>query len=462
MIRRYYRVLLLLFLGLRLGLLHHLARKDGLSSWQRYLWLRLDRLFCRRRQKVWDDLPQRLWRLGPGFVKIGQILASRPDLIGDALCQRLTSLHDNLPALSPRQFQDMISDLSSGTGQENPFRCVHSHPLASGSVAVVYAAIDTNGHHVVIKRLRPSIRRQLLFDLSVIQTCCRIGQRWLPVMRRLGLNDVLASLTPLILKETDLRIEAANLARFHLTHQNDPTSTAPLVDWQNSTAHTLVMTRLDGVRIDAITRLRQIGHCPQTLANQLAALFFKDIFIHGCFHADPHPGNIHVAPDGRMILFDFGVIGWLDAADRRQILAIMAAIMGRRIDALIALHRKAGLIPNDLSPADLKALTAAIDAALAQPHLTSRVKALTLAMEQFDIQFTPAWPMLHKTILTLEGICHQLDPDTDIFSLFSAEMTRLLGSALPFFPLFVEMDHWSDEIMVEMLRDLGKNEYLSA
>jgi len=115
-----------------------------------------------------------------------------------------------------------------------------------------------------------------------------------------------------------------------------------------------------------------------------------------------------------------------------------------------------------LSPADQDILINGIKAALAKPHLTSRIKALMLVMEQCDIQFAPAWPILHKTLLTLEGVLQQLNPETDVFSLFSNELTVLLGSALPFFPIFVEIDHFSDDMMVEMVRDLGKEEYLSA
>ncbi len=461
MIRRYVRLFRLGFLALRLGVLSHLAPPVGSPyRWRRRFWLCCDLLFSYRRQAIWDEVPKRLWKLGPGFVKCGQILASRPDLISPSLCQRLACLHDNLPPLSRFDFEHMVTDLCGGLSPR--FSDIQPHPLASGSVAVVYAATDNNGRAMVVKRLRPCVRNQLLCDLSVVQTCCQLGQRWFPMLRAVALADMLQGLTPLILKETDLRLEAANLARFHVTHPDRSSLAVPMVDWKATDANTLVMTRLDAVRIDAIARIQQMGHCPRRIAQRLAALFFKDMFIHGCFHADPHPGNIHIARDGRIILFDFGVMGWLNAADRRHMLAIMAAIKAGCIDSLIALHTQAGQIPDDMSMADMARLSRGIKSALALPHLTSRLKALMLVMEQCHIQFTPAWPMLHKTLLTLEGVLQQLDPETDMFSLFSAEMAQLLGSALPFLPLFVEMDHLSDDMMVEMVRDLGKDEYLSA
>lgn len=460
MIFRFFRLLSFLYLALRLGVLHHIAKQAHFSPLRQRFWLFLDVFFAYRRQAVWQDLPHRLWRLGPGFVKLGQMLACRPDLIGRSLCHRLSSLHDDLPPLSTSQFQDMLSDLSDGLAHH--VFDIHQRPLASGSIAVVYAAKDNNGNDIAIKRLRPAIRDHLLSDLAIIQSCCQLWQKWFPLLRRVALKDMIDGLTPLILKETDLRLEAANLDRFHLTHPAPSDSTAPVVDWKNTNAQTLVMTRLVSVRIDAISRIQQMGYSPQALAQRLAALFFKDIFINGWFHADPHPGNIHLAPDGQIILYDFGVMGWLSASDRRHMLAIMAAIKAGRIDALIALHRQAGHIPDDLSPADQDVLINGIKAALAKPHLTSRIKALMLVMEQCDIQFAPAWPILHKTLLTLEGVLQQLNPETDVFSLFSSELTVLLGSALPFFPIFVEIDHFSDDMMVEMVRDLGKEEYLSA
>ena len=460
MMRRWFTLWRLCFLALRLGLLGHLANEAHDSPWRRRVWRFVDVLFSYHRQAVWDALPQRLWHLGPGFVKCGQMLASRPDLIGRPLCHQLSSLHDDLPPLSAAQFHAMLADLSAPSA--HGFLEINPRPLASGSVAVVYAAKAKTGHDMAIKRLRPSIREHLLSDLTVIKSCYQLGQRWLPFLRRVALTDTLESLGPLILKETDLRIEAANLDRFHLTHAADSGVTAPLVDWTHTNAKTLAMTRVDTLRLDAIAGIQQMGHCPKSLAERLAALFFKDIFITGWFHADPHPGNIHLAHDGRIVLFDFGVMGWLTAADRRHMLALIAALKAGRIDSLIVLHRQAGLIPDDLSRVEQDALAHGIKAALAQPSLASRIKALMIVMEQCDIHFTPAWPMLHKTLLTLEGVLQQLDPDSDMFALFSAEMTRLLGSALPYFPLLVEIDHWSDEMMVEMVRDLGKDEYLSA
>ena len=359
--RRIFLMLGATWLLLRLGLLGYIAPKQAGLKRRAYLWG--DWLFSYRRHTIWHNLAQKLWRLGPAFVKLGQLLASHPDIIGTDLSQRLACLYERLPPLGPRQFRQLARMC------KNLPHPIYLTPqaLASGSMAVVYRARDKAGQDLVVKYLRPGIGAAGQANIEAMRWGYQCAKTCFPVLAHLRLEGVFDELSWLIKRESDLRIEAENnqrySGRYSANHQN---LKIPKIIWQASNENILTMTHITGAH------LTETGD--SQLAQRLADLFFTDFFISGFFHADPHPGNMRVDNAGRIILFDFGIMGTLDAPSRRQILKIFTAIHSGNAAALIRLHRQGGILPKNLAPKDAENLINAIKNALNEKTLKKRPK----------------------------------------------------------------------------------------
>ena len=345
MIRQIWLITRTTWLLLRLGLLGYIAPKQAGLKRRAYLWG--DWLFSYRRHKIWQNLAQKLWRLGPAFVKLGQLLASHPDIFGTDLSQRLACLYEGLPPLTPRQFRQLARMCKN---LPHPVRLTTPQALASGSMAVVYRARDKAGQDLVVKYLRPGTRDAGRANIEAMRWGYQCAKTCFPALAHLRLEGVFDELSWLIKRESDLRIEAENnqrySGRYSANHQNlkIPKIICPKIILGASNEHILTMTHLTGTHLSAAG--------DSQLAQRLADLFFTDFFISGFFHADPHPGNMRVDSQGRIILFDFGIMGMLDAPSRRQILKIFTAIHSGNAAALIRLHRQDGLLPKNLAPKD--------------------------------------------------------------------------------------------------------------
>ena len=436
--RRIFLMLGATWLLLRLGLLGYIAPKQPEFKRRAYLWG--DWFFSYRRHKIWQNLAQKLWRLGPAFVKLGQLLASHPDIIGTDLSQRLACLYEGLPPLGPRQFRQLARACQN---LPHPVRLTTPQALASGSMAVVYRAHDVAGQDLVVKYLRPGIGAAGQANIEAMRWGYQCAKTCFPALAHLRLEGVFDELSWLIKRESDLRIEAENNQRYSVR----PNVKTPDVIWQASNENILTMTHLTG------THLTETGD--SQLAQRLADLFFTDFFISGFFHADPHPGNMRVDNAGRIILFDFGIMGMLDAPSRRQILGIFTAIHTKNTDALIRLHRQGGILPKNLAPKDAENLINAIKTALNEKTLKKRLNAVLKIMETHNLHLTPTWPLVHKTLFTLLGILADIAPDSDPLDYFATAMHRHLGTLSPLLPLLLELDDQADATLIGLVQNLA-------
>ena len=231
------------WLLLRLGLLGYIAPKQAGLKRRAYLWG--DWLFSYRRHKIWQNLAQKLWRLGPAFVKLGQLLASHPDIIGTDLSQRLACLYERLPPLTPRQFRQLARMCKN---LPHPVRLTTPQALASGSMAVVYRAHDKAGQDLVVKYLRPGIGAAGQANIEAMRWGYQCAKTCFPALAHLRLEGVFDELSWLIKRESDLRIEAENSRRYSTNHKNlkIPKIICPKIIWKSSNEHILTMTHLLG------------------------------------------------------------------------------------------------------------------------------------------------------------------------------------------------------------------------
>ena len=439
--RRIFLMLGATWLLLRLGLLGYIAPKQAGLKRRAYLWG--DWLFSYRRHTIWQNLAQKLWRLGPAFVKLGQLLASHPDIIGTDLSQRLACLYERLPPLYPRQFRQLARMC------KNLPHPIYLTPqaLASGSMAVVYRAHDKAGQDLVVKYLRPGTRDAGRTNIEAMRWGYQCAKKYFPALAHLRLEGVFDELSWLIKRESDLRIEAENNQRYSVR----PNVKTPDVIWQASNEHILTMTHLTGAHLTG-AHLTETGD--SQLAQRLADLFFTDFFISGFFHADPHPGNMRVDNAGRIILFDFGIMGMLDAPSRRQILKIFTAIHSGNAAALIRLHRQGGILPKNLAPKDEARLIKTLKNALNEKTLKKRLNAVLKIMETHNLHLTPTWPLVHKTLFTLLGILADIAPNSDPLEYFATAMHRHLGTLSPLLPLLLELDEQADATLIKLVQNL--------
>ena len=452
MMRRLWMMARAIWLLLRLGVLGYMAPKQGGLVRRAYRWG--DWLFSYRRQFIWQNLAQKLWRLGPAFVKLGQLLASNPHIIGINLSQHLTCLYEGLPPLTPRQFRQLERLC------HNLPHPVHltPHALASGSMAVVYRAHDAAGRDLVVKYLRPGVGAEGLANIEAMRGGYQLAKKCFPALAHFKLEGVFDELGWLIKRESDLRIEAENSARYSANHRNletkkimCPEIICPDVIWQASNEHILTMTHIIGTHI---TGAHRIEAADMQLAQHLADIFFTDFFVNGFFHADPHLGNIRVDHAGRLILFDFGIMGVLDAPSRRQILGIFTAIHTGNIAALIRLHRQGALFPKNLRQKDEVNLIKTLKNAMHDRDLQQRLNAVLKVMETYDLRLTPTWPLVHKTLFTLLGVLADIAPDKDPLSYFGSAMCRHLGDLSPLLPLLLELDDQADATLIGLMQNL--------
>ena len=445
MIRQIWLITRTTWLLLRLGLLGYIAPKQPGLNRRAYLWG--DWLFSYRRHMLWYNLAQKLWRLGPAFVKLGQLLASHPDIIGTDLSQRLACLYEGLPPLTPRQFRQLARMC------KNLPHPIYLTPqaLASGSMAVVYRAHDAAGQDLVVKYLRPGTRAAGRANIEAMRQGYQCAKTCFPVLAHLRLEGVFDELNWLIKRESDLRIEAENSRRYSTNHKNlkIPKIICPKIIWKSSNEHILTMTHLTG------THITETGD--SQLAQRLADLFFTDFFISGFFHADPHPGNMRVDNAGRIILFDFGIMGMLDAPSRRQILKIFTAIHTKNTAALIRLHRQGGILPKNLAPKDEAKLIKTLKNALNEKTLKKRLNAVLNILETYNLHLTPTWPLVHKTLITLLGVLADIAPNSDPLEYFATAMHRHLGTLSPLLPLLLELDDQADATLIKLVQNLKQD-----
>jgi len=407
----------------RAGTLGHIGRITLLPNWMQRLCRMMDRLMRSRgaTKDAGAALADALLRLGPGFVKFGQALSTRADLIGPEMSLSLSQLQDRLPAFPARVARRLVES-ETGKPLDTTFAEFTDTPVAAASIAQVHAATLIDGRRVAVKLLRPQIDQRMRSDTMLFFALASILEWAAPGLRRLKLVTAVQQFVEISDVELDLRMEAAAAGRLAENLRDDAGIYVPWVDLERSTSRMLVVEWIDGIRIDDVPALEAAGHNIADLTEAAARSFFNQVFRDGFFHADMHPGNIFVAADSRLVPIDFGIMGFLDFADRLFLARLLMAMLDRDYDMVAKLHANAGMLGDDVSlPHFAQAVRAVADPvmgkSLGDVSLGTVLGQILQLSTRFSIEVQPQFNLLQKTMMMAEGVARQLNPQADMWEL---------------------------------------------
>ena len=365
-----------------------------------------------------------LERLGPVFVKFGQVLSTRRDLLSADFADELARLQDRVPPF-PAEVARALVEQAFGRPIEAVFARFDAEPVASASIAQVHFAQLPDGREVAVKVLRPGMLRVIDDDLALMRTLALWIEWFSADGRRLKPREVVAEFADHLHDELDLVREAANAAQLRRNMARLDLILVPEMVWPLCTQGVIVMERMYGIPIGQVQRLRDAGVDIPKLARDGVTIFFTQVFRDGFFHADMHPGNIQVsvapATFGRYIALDFGIVGTLTEVDKDYLAQNFIAFFRRDYKRVAELHVESGWVPAETRVDQLEGAIRAV----CEPHFDRPLKDISLgqvllrlfqASRRFNVAIQPQLVLLQKTLLNVEGLGRQLDPELDLWA----------------------------------------------
>lgn len=365
--------------------------------------------------------------LGPIFVKFGQVLSTRRDLIPPDLALELAKLQDRVPPF-PSDKAAQCVEAALGAPPSKLFRHFDKDPVASASIAQVHFAVLHDGRDVAVKVLRPGMLSIIEKDLALMRILAGVIERLVPDSRRLKPREVVAEFDIYLHDELDLVREAANCSQLRRNFGPETGRQnllmVPEVIWEFTTTTVFTMERMRGIPVSQIERLQDAGVNIKDLARMGVEIFFTQVFTDGFFHADMHPGNIYVsdAPEtlGRYIALDFGIVGSLSEHDKNYLAQNFLAFFRRDYRRVAQLHIESGWVPSTTREEALEGAVRAVcepyfDRPLAQISLGQVLLRLFQTSRRFNVEIQPQLVLLQKTLLNVEGMGRDLDPDLDLW-----------------------------------------------
>jgi ubiquinone biosynthesis protein len=373
--------------------------------------------------------------LGPIFVKFGQVLSTRRDLLPQDLADELAKLQDRVP---PFPTEQVLATLARAYGRpiEQVFKSFEREPVASASVAQVHLAELPDGTPAAVKVLRPNIAATIERDLALMQNGAWLVEKLWSDGKRLKPREVVAEFDKTNHDELDLAREAANCSQLRRSFLHSPLLLVPEVYWDWCTTEVMVMERMSGIPISRVDRLTEHGIDIPRLARAGVEIFFTQVFRDGFFHADMHPGNIFVATDpanhGKYIALDFGIMGTLSETDKSYLAQNFLAFFRRDYHRVATAHIESGWVPPETRVDELESEIRAVcepifDRPLKEISLGRVLVQLFKASRRFNVQIQPQLVLLQKTLLNVEGLGRQLDPDLDLWTTAKPFLERWMG-----------------------------------
>jgi ubiquinone biosynthesis protein len=384
--------------------------------------LRMARLIERRGARSGPRLSRALTRLGPAYLKLGQFLATRPDVVGVAVARDLESLQDRLPPFAQGEAEAVIA-----TSLERPVAQAFASlgpSVAAASIAQVHRGeVEKNGtrQQVAVKVLRPNVASRFRRDLSDFFFVANKAEMYSSEARRLRLIEIINTMSRSVAMEMDLRLEAAALSEMAENTRNDPDFRVPTVDWDRTTNNVLTMEWIDGIALNDHARLAESQVDLPDLGRKVIQSFLRHALRDGFFHADMHPGNLFLDDSGRLVAVDFGIMGRLGLKERRFLAEILLGFITRDYRRVAEVHFEAGYVPRHHSVENFAQAIRAIGEPIHNrtAEEISMAKLLSLLLEVtglFDMQTRPELILLQKTMVVVEGVARSFDPKLDIWT----------------------------------------------
>jgi ubiquinone biosynthesis protein len=417
----------------RLLTIHRVLVRYGLDDFVRathlyrplrfVFWLSPWTWFRRRRGTRGERLRRALEDLGPIFVKFGQVVSTRRDLLPPDLADELAMLQDRVPPFPGAAAKARIEE-ALGRPVTELFGEFEEEPLAAASIAQVHAAKLRDGREVVVKVLRPGMRAIIGRDLEVLHALAGLAEDYWPGSRRLHPREVVVEYEKTILNELDLMREAGNASQLKRNFAGNPMLHVPEVHWDLCRQEVMVMERIRGVPISEVARLRELGTDIPKLAENGVTIFFTQVFSHNFFHADMHPGNIFVdvsdPANPRYAAVDFGIVGTLDPRDQLYIAGNFLAFFEHDYRKVAVLHLESGWVPAGTRVDELESAVRTV----CEPVFNKPLKEISFGVvllhlfevaRRYNMQVQPQLILLQKTLLNIEGLGRQLYPELDLW-----------------------------------------------
>ncbi len=382
------------------------------------------RLSGRRRAREQDLLtePQRLRlaleELGPTFIKVGQVLSTRPDILPDEYIEELLKLQDRIP---PVPFSEVASAIERELGKpwNKLFREISRKPVAAASIAQVHRAVTISGTEVVIKVQRPGIEETIATDISILRYLAGLLERHVPESRPYDPVSVADEISTIIHKELNFRLEASFTEKFRENFADDPRVVVPGVYWDLSARRVLTLDRIRGVKVNNVAELDARGIDRAKVARLLIDVFFKEVFEIGLFHGDLHAGNIFVMGEEKIALVDFGIVGRVDRKMQRNLADILINLIREDYEALTKVYFRMGILPEDIDRARFKREYAdTLVHFLARPARDVSFGELLMdhvrLASRHHVRLPSEFILFDKCVIELEGLTRHLDPSINI------------------------------------------------
>jgi ubiquinone biosynthesis protein len=455
---RLFRLIRINFIMVRYNLDEIIFKIPGLHFWRFLSYLNPWHWLLKNKFSRGERIRLALEELGPIFIKAGQILSTRRDLLPDDIANELAKLQDQVPPFPGHQAKKMI-EAALGAKISDVFHEFNLQALASASIAQVHAAILLNNRSVVVKVLRPDIKKIIDHDVDLLRILAYLAERYWVKSRRFKPKEIVAEIADTLYNELDLMREAANASQLRRNFQHSNQLYIPEIYWAYCHTNVLVMERIDGIPVHNIFALKESGINMKKLAETGIEIFFTQVFRDSFFHADMHPGNIFVSnrnlDNPQYIAVDFGIVGSLNTKDQRYLAENMLAFFKRDYQRVAELHVASGWLPPDTRIDRFEsAIRAVCEPIFERPLKDISFGQLLLRLfqtaRQFNINIQPQLILLQKTLLNIEGVGRQIYPDLDLWTTAAPFLEKWLkkqiGTKAFFRRIRENLPYWSEKL----------------
>lgn len=365
-----------------------------------------------------ERIVQLLETLGPTFIKLGQMASTRPDILAPDIINSLESLQDDVKPLEIDIVRERV-EASLGTTIDDIFDKFEETPIGSASIGQVHSAVLKTGQRVAVKVQRPNIERMIRNDLEILNHIATLADSRLEIASHFQVTTIIDEFSKAIIDELDYTVEARNQDKIRKQFIDNHEIRVPDVIWELTTKDVLVMEYIDGININEYERLNLENHDTRKLAEHLTKAIFHQILIEGFFHGDPHPGNIKIMPDETIVFIDFGMVGRLTQEMKGHFGFLIISLMKQDVDSVVRAITRMGAVPDNVNMKELRRDAEKLkdkyyDVPLSRVNLGNAIQEIFDIAHKHKIILPSDFTILGKTVLTLESIIANLDPDFSI------------------------------------------------